>query len=117
MSQASFDLDLDDGSDVTYTVSELTDAINGVLRRGFRDGVWVRGEIQGFNERGPHAYFRLVEETDSGKAVVNVQFFAPARARLRPLLAKHRLRMADGLKVRIFGHLDVFTGSFAIVEP
>lgn len=111
MSQASFDLDLDDGSEVTYTVAELTDAINGVLRRGFRDGVWVRGEIQGFNERGPHAYFRLVEETDSGKAVVNVQFFAPARARLRPLLAKNRLRLADGLKVRIFGHLDVFAGS------
>ena len=111
MSQASFDLDLDDGSEVTYTVTELTDAINGVLRRGFRDGVWVRGEIQGFNERGPHAYFRLVEETDSGKAVVNVQFFAPARARLRPLLAKNRLRLADGLKVRIFGHLDVFAGS------
>ncbi|MEX0848271.1 MAG: exodeoxyribonuclease VII large subunit, partial [Ilumatobacteraceae bacterium] len=111
MSQASFDLDLDDGSEVTYTVGELTDAINGVLRRGFRDGVWVRGEIQGFNERGPHAYFRLVEETDSGKAVVNVQFFAPSRAKLRPLLAKSGLRLADGLKVRIFGHLDVFAGS------
>lgn len=111
MSQASFDLDFDDGSEVTYTVAELADAINGTLRRGFHDGVWVRGEIQGWNERGPHAYFRLVDQTDTGRAVLNVQFFAPARNRLRPLLAKNRLRLADGMKVRIFGHLDFFAGS------
>ena len=118
MSQPSFDFEpdgadgiADDGGEPTYTVAELADAINGTLRRGFGDGVWVRGEIQGWNERGPHAYFRLVEETDQGKAVVNVQFFAPARTRLRPLLAKNRLRLTDGLKVRIFGHLDFFAGS------
>jgi exodeoxyribonuclease VII large subunit len=53
----------------------------------------------------------LVEEGDNGKAVLNVQFFAPARMRLRPLLAKNRLRLADGLKVRIYGNLDFFAGS------
>jgi len=119
MSQPSFDfpeidgvdVGIDDGGEPTYTVGELADAINGTLRRGFADGIWVRGEIQGWNERGPHAYFRLVEEGEQGKAVVNVQFFAPARMRLRPLLAKNRLRLADGLKVRIFGHLDFFAGS------
>jgi exodeoxyribonuclease VII large subunit len=111
MSQPAFDFDLDDGSEPTYTVSELADAINGSLRRSFHDGVWIRGEIQGWNERGPHAYFRLAEELDVGKAVLNVQFFAPARARLRPLLVKSRLRLADGLKVRVFGHLDFFAGS------
>ena len=31
--------------------------------------------------------------------------------RLRPLLAKHRLRLADGMKVRIFGHLDFYAPS------
>lgn len=119
MSQPSLDLDFEpaeggdggDGSDPTYTVSEVADAINGTLRRTFSDGMWVRGEIQGWNERGPHAYFRLVEETDSGRAVLNVQLFAPVRTRLRPMLAKSRLRLADGLKVRIFGHLDFFAGS------
>ena len=111
MSQPAFDFELDDGSEPTYSISELGDAINGSLRRSFGDGVWVRGEIQGWNERGPHAYFRLVEELDVGKAVLNVQFFAPARARLRPLLVKNRLQLADGLKVRIFGHLDFFAGS------
>jgi exodeoxyribonuclease VII large subunit len=111
VSQVAFDFDLDDGGVPTYSVTELSEAINSALRRRFTDGVWVRGEIQGWSERGPHAYFRLVEETDDGKAVINVQFFANARMRLRPILAKHRLRLGDGLKVRIFGHLDFFAPS------
>ncbi len=111
MSQPAFDLAFDDGGEPTYSVGELADAINGVLHRKFTDGVWVRGEIQGWSVRGPHAYFRLVEETDDGKAALNVQFFAPAQARLKPLLLKNRLRLADGLKVRIFGHLDFFAPS------
>ena len=101
----------DDGGVPTYSVGELADAINGALRRKFSDGIWVRGEIQGWSVRGPHAYFRLVEDTDDGKAAINIQFFAPAQARLKPLLMKNRLRLADGLKVRIFGHLDFFAPS------
>jgi exodeoxyribonuclease VII large subunit len=111
MSQPAFDFEIDDGSEPTYSISELGDAINGSLRRSFGDGVWVRGEIQGWNERGPHAYFRLVEVTDSGKAVLNVQFFAPQRNRLRSLLLKNGLQLTDGLQVRIFGTLDFFAGS------
>jgi exodeoxyribonuclease VII large subunit len=111
MSQVAFDFDLDDGGVPTYTVGELSEAINSALRRRFTDGVWVRGEIQGWSERGAHAYFRLVEETDDGKAAINVQFFANARMRLRPILTKHRLRLGDGLKVRIFGSLDFFAPS------
>lgn len=112
VSQPSLDFaDSDDGGIPTLGVGELAEAINGALRRSFADGVWVRGEIQGWSERGPHAYFRLVEESAEGKASVNVQFFAPSRARLKPLLMKHRLRLADGLKVRIFGHLDFFAPS------
>jgi exodeoxyribonuclease VII large subunit len=108
VSQIAFDLDLDDGGVPTLTVGELAEAINGALRRSFTDGVWVRGEIQGWNERGGHAYFRLVDETDDGKATLNVQFFANARMRVQPLLKKYRLRLADGLRVRIFGHLDYY---------
>ena len=111
MSQPAFDLGLDDGAEPTYTVGELAEAINSALRRRFEDGVWVRGEIQGWNERNQHAYFRLVEDSGDGKAVVNVQFFANSRNRLRPLLMKNRLLLADGLKVRIFGHLDFFAPS------
>jgi exodeoxyribonuclease VII large subunit len=111
VSQVAFDFDLDDGGVPTYSVGELAEAINSAIRRRFTDGVWVRGEIQGWSERGPHAYFRLVEDTEEGKASINIQFFANARMRLRPILTKHRLRLGDGLKVRIFGHLDYFAPS------
>lgn len=121
MSQPAFDFgddELDDAANPTYSVGELADAINDALRRGFSDGVWVRGEITGWSDRGQHAYFTLVDDDSSergdrngnarGKAVVNVQFFANARMRLRPMLQKHRLRLADGMKVRVFGYLDYY---------
>lgn len=92
----------------TYSVGELADAIGASLRRTFDDGVWVRGEIQGWTIRGPHAYFKLVEAVGDSKATVSVQFFGGVRNRLRPLLERSGLQLADGLKVRIFGTLDYY---------
>src|SRR6476619_7262864 len=43
--------------------------------------------------------------------LINVQFFGNVRMRLRPMLQKNRLRLADGLKVRLYGHLDFFAPS------
>ena len=119
MSQPAFDFgddELDDAANPTYSVGDLAEAINDALRRGFSDGVWVRGEITGWSDRGQHAYFTLVDDADTadrggngrGKAVVNVQFFANARMRLRPMLQKNQLRLGDGMKVRVFGHLDYY---------
>ena len=114
MSQPAFDFgegELDDGANPTYTVGELADAINSSLQRSFGDGIWVRGEITGWSDRGNHAYFTLADDALVGErngAVINVQFFAPARMRLRPMLQKHRLRLADGMKVRVFGYLDYY---------
>ncbi|HQV57231.1 MAG TPA: exodeoxyribonuclease VII large subunit, partial [Ilumatobacteraceae bacterium] len=95
----------------TYSVSELAEAINARLRGGFYDGVWVRGEIQGYRAGGPHRYFRLVENGDDGKASINVSLFAPMINKLRPMLERSRLKLVDGLKVRIYGHLDFFAPS------
>ncbi|MCU1394699.1 MAG: xseA [Ilumatobacteraceae bacterium] len=111
MSQAAFDFDLDDGGEPTYTVGELADAVNGVLRRQFGDGVWVRGEIQGYSEKNGHAYFKLVESGGERRAVLDVSFFANVRMRLRPLLQKHRLFLAEGMKVRVFGVLDLYAAN------
>jgi exodeoxyribonuclease VII large subunit len=114
VSQPAFDFGdepYDDPSNPTYTVGELAAAINAALRRGFHDGVWVRGEIHGWTERGNHAYFRLVEETATGTAALDVQFFANIRIKLRPLLQRHRLRLGDGMTVRIYGHLDFYAAS------
>jgi exodeoxyribonuclease VII large subunit len=120
-----FDFEYDSGADQladdehavpTFSVCELTDAVNSVLRRQFTDGVWVRGEIQGWKESRNHTYFELVEESPTGKGVLNVQFFANAQQRLRPVLRKYRLQLGNGMKVRIFGHLDVYaaTGRFGL---
>ena len=109
MSQPAFDFDdaeLDDGGDPTYSVCELAEAINEQFRRGFHDGVWVRGEINGLQHRGPHTYFSLVEDGDDGKAVLRVQLFAPAKRRLLPVLKRANLDLRDGMKVRIRGVLD-----------
>jgi exodeoxyribonuclease VII large subunit len=109
VSQPAFDFgdtERDDASSPTYTVGELGEAINTELRRGFGDGVWVRGEIDGLANRGPHTYFSLIERTDGDKAVLNVQLFAPMKRNLTPLLAQNRLELRNGMKVRIFGHLD-----------
>jgi exodeoxyribonuclease VII large subunit len=111
MSQPAFDFGdepLDDPVNPTFTVGELSDAINDQLRRGFSDGVWVRGEIDGLRHSGPHTYFALVEHGDTGKAVLNVSLFAPMKRNLTPLLKKHRLELSNGMKVRIFGHLDYY---------
>jgi exodeoxyribonuclease VII large subunit len=106
---------LDDGApgdplqpEGTYTVGQLADVINSRLRAGFDDGVWVRGEIQGWSSRGPHAYFSLADDRSETKAVIQVAFFAPQRERLRRLLDRHHLVLGDGMKVRIHGYLDFY---------
>src|SRR4051812_14075618 len=105
MSQPS--LDFDEGLP-TFTVGELAEAINGALRRGFFEGVWVRGEVQGLIERNGHAYFSLTDHGEDGRATVAVSLFANVRYKLRPLLQRHRLRLADGMKVRIHGFPDFY---------
>lgn len=106
MSQAAFDLDghgaSDEAADPTFTVAGLAEAINAALRGHFPGGVWVRGEIQGWREgRNGHAYFDLADDDEAHKATIAVQFFVNVRNRLRPLLARHGLRLGDGIKVRI----------------
>lgn len=111
MSQPALDFGdepFDDAANPTYSVGELADAINRQLRRGFDDGVWVRGEIDGLQMRGAHTYFALVEDGENGRAVLNVSLFAPMRRNLTPLLKRSRLELANGMKVRIFGQLDFY---------
>ena len=68
----------------------------------------MRGEIQGWSSRGPHAYFTLADDQADSKAVIQVAFFAPQRERLRRLLERHQLVLGDGMKVRIHGYLDFY---------
>jgi exodeoxyribonuclease VII large subunit len=86
--------------------------VNDVLQRGFRDGVWVRGEIQGLQQRGNgHVWFTLTEAGEEGKASLSVVLFARAAARMVPVLRRHRIRLENGIAVRIHGRLDFFAPS------
>lgn len=103
-----------DSGEPTLSVSQFIDVVNGVLRETFGGGLWVQGEIEGFNGRGKHAYFNIVERDGDNKAALSISIWQGNMTRLRPLLAKHRLELADGIKVRIFGTPDVWAqrGSF-----
>jgi exodeoxyribonuclease VII large subunit len=107
VSQASFEWEEPEG-DPTFGVRELADALNHVLRRGFRDGVWVRGEIQGLQQRGGHVYFNLTERGDEGQATIAVSLFANTWYQMRGVLSRHRLRLSDGLAVRVHGNLNFY---------
>lgn len=95
-----------DDEGVTYTVAEFAELINEALRDGIPAGVWVRGEIQGFSDRPPHQYFSIVDDRPGVKAQLKVQFFAPQRRRLDPLLARAGVRLEDGVRIRIAGSVD-----------
>ncbi|CAN5526079.1 exodeoxyribonuclease VII large subunit [soil metagenome] len=108
MSQPELDLGTDADPEGTYTVTQLGELINRRLKTDFDDGFWVRGEIQGWNARGAHAYFSLADDQSDTTSVIEVAVFAPSRNRLRPMLERHKLRLGDGIKVRIYGQLDFY---------
>lgn len=113
MSQPALELVYDDE---TFSVSEVTDAVNRAIRSRFGDdGVWVRGEIDGCRT-GPngHQYFSLVERTERAVWTLNVSFFAGVRQRLEPFLRRKGIRLADGLAVRVHGQLEVFAGRLSL---
>ena len=101
--------------ELTLSVSQYIDVVNNVLKSTMGEGVWVQGEIEGFNNRTKHTYFNVVERTDGKKASVNVAIWEFNLKRLKPLLEKHRLTLADGIKVRLFGTGDLYAerGSFS----
>jgi exodeoxyribonuclease VII large subunit len=111
--QSSFDLDFDDGGDPTFSVRELADVVNGMFRRAFHEGVWVRGEIEGIQTaRNGHVYFTISERTPEGQATLSVACFANTWMRtVRPALSKHRLRLENGLLVRIHGQMNLYAPS------
>ena len=108
------DFEAGDTVEPTLSVSQFIDVVNGVLRETFGGGLWVQGEIEGFNGRGKHTYFNVVERDGDNKAALSVSIWQGNMTKLRPLLTKHRLELADGIKVRIFGTPDIYAqrGSF-----
>jgi exodeoxyribonuclease VII large subunit len=115
VNQQRFELEVeeDDGGNPTFSVRELAELLNHTLKRGTPDGVWVRGEIEGLQHaRAGHVYFTLVERSAEGNASISVACFANTWTRLvRPALTKYRLKLENGLVVRIHGNPNVYAPS------
>jgi exodeoxyribonuclease VII large subunit len=100
--------------ELTLSVSQYIDLVNRVLKESLGEGVWIQGEIEGFNNRTKHTYFNVVERTEGKKASVGVAIWEFNMKRLKPLLDKHRLTLGDGIKVRLYGSGGIYAdrGSF-----
>ena len=91
----------------TYSVAEYNALLNAVLNEAFPDQVWVRGEVKGFNGKGNHAYFDIVDDSGAD-AMISVKLFAGVRGRVEAMMAKAGTDLANGIKVRIAGRPDVW---------
>jgi exodeoxyribonuclease VII large subunit len=89
----------------TYTVGELGAAIERTLSAGFRDGVWVRGEVCGLRAPG-HVYFELRDGEADAK--VPVVLYAGTARQIDRQLADAGLMLTDGVELRIRAEVGFF---------
>lgn len=96
----------------TLSVSEVLSRARVVIERAFGDETWVEGEIQALRRTETHVYFDLVEGRDDGRPSVRlpVVLFEQNRRGVNALLrrAGGKLRMDDGLQVRIRGSVTAY---------
>lgn len=97
----------------TYSVAELIGGVADAIAQRFPSEVWVTGEIHNLNRsaRG-HVYFSLVDPGDRPKdsATLKVSLFDWYRQKVNLILtrAHGQIRMADGVKVRVRGTVNVY---------
>ena len=107
MSQPSFDLELDPTP--TLRVSELAAAIGVAVRKSFPEELWVRGEIDSLSRSAAgHIYFDLVEGVGNERVAVRVALFRTVAEAVERHLAKHRMRLENGLEVRVMGRVELY---------
>ena len=98
--------------DGTYSVTELVDGVAPPWRPGSPTPVWVHGEIAGIKRgRNGHVWFDLVDRDDSGSvtATMPVVLWSSVRVGVNAQLKRAgSIRMDDGVRIRIFGPLDLW---------
>lgn len=99
---------------VTWSVSELHEALNGLLGHVFGDEIWVEGEMRNLNRSAKgHVYFDLVDpgrDGDPARPMLAVTLFSQQRQLVNRHLKDNggSVRMNDGVRVRIRGRLGVY---------
>lgn len=103
----------DDTPTPTWTIAELHEALNGLLVHVFGDEVWVEGELCNMKRAAnSHVFFDLVDpgrDRDPSRPMLSVTLFATDRQAVNRHLVSEggRVRMDDGVRVRIRGRLNV----------
>lgn len=103
----------------TFSVGLLLEVVREVFVVAFPDEVWVEGEISSLRRTKPgHVYFDLVDPAGPGArgtanpAVISVVLFDRARRDVNASLGSSgRVRMSDGVRIRLRGKLDFYAGS------
>ena len=89
-----------------YTVSEITQAIKGLLEEHIGE-VWIEGEVSNFKAASSgHFYFSLKDQS----ALIAAAMFISANKGLK-------FKLEDGMKVICFGKIDVYgpRGQYQII--
>ncbi len=99
--------------DNTWSVKDLSAAIEEALSSHFPSVVWVRGEITGyhFHASSGHTYFTLVEQgasADRNTAKIPVALFAGSRNSITDDLTDANLSLQDGIEVRVGGRVGYY---------
>ncbi len=97
-------------SDDTFSVSEFIKTVNQAVKQRFGQGVWLHGEVQELKIPG-HVYFTLVDNDGDKKAVLSASIWQGVYSAMKTKLAESGLQLADGLKVRVFGEPDLYSGN------
>ncbi len=97
-------------ADDTFSVSEFIKTVNQAVKQRFGQGVWLHGEVQELKIPG-HVYFTLVDNDGDKKAVLSASIWQGVYSAMKANLAESGLQLADGLRVRVFGEPDLYSGN------
>ncbi|MCP4435204.1 MAG: exodeoxyribonuclease VII large subunit [Actinomycetia bacterium] len=98
----------------TWSVTELHDAVNGLIDHAFGSPVWVTGELRSLHRSAAgHSYFDLVEPGTDGThnaARLSVTLFSGYRNRVNAIVTKRGggVRIEEGTVLRISGELQTY---------
>ena len=98
----------------TWSVSELHEAINGLLQHTFGYEMWVQGEIRNYKVSAKkHVYFDLIDSDSKNPtypSMLAITLFAREAAAVSRFLDMQggAIELADGVRVRISGKLNTY---------